>query len=44
MRKEIARVGTEAVDLDNLKAIEAVAMSAVAILAVTFGTIYGSML
>lgn len=44
MRKEVARVGSETVDLDNLKAVEAVALSVVAILAVTIGTIYGSML
>lgn len=44
MRKVIAQVGTEHVDLDNLKAIEAVSLSVVAILAVTIGTIYGSML
>ena len=44
MRKVIAQVGTEHVNLDNLKAIEAVSMSVVAILAVTIGTIYGSML
>ena len=44
MRKEIAKVGSGQVDYDNLKAVEAVAMSVVAILAVTIGTIYGSLL
>lgn len=44
MNKEIARVGNEHVDLDNLKAVEAIAMSVVAVLAVTIGTIYGSIL
>lgn len=44
MRREVAKVGTKNVDYENLNAIEAVAMSVVAVLAVTLGTIYGSML
>jgi len=44
MNKEIARVGSEHVKYDQLSAIEAISMSVVAVLAVTIGTIYGSML
>lgn len=45
MRRVIASVGSEKhVDYDNLTAIEATAMTVVAILAVTLGTIYGSLL
>ncbi|OQA03655.1 MAG: hypothetical protein BWY68_00638 [bacterium ADurb.Bin400] len=44
MHKEIARVGSDTVDHNNLKAYEAVAMSVVAVLAITVGTIYGTML
>lgn len=45
MRRVIATVGTDKhVDYDNLNAIEATAMTVVAILAVTLGTIYGSIL
>lgn len=44
MNREIARVGSKHVDCENLNAVEAVSMSIVAVLAVTLGTIYGSML
>lgn len=44
MNREIVKVGTDRVDVDNLNAIEAISMSVVAVLAVTIGTIYGSML
>lgn len=44
MTKEVARIGTKHVDHGNLEAIEAVSMSVVAILSLTIGTIYGSML
>ena len=44
MNREIVKVGSKSVDYDNLNAIEAISMSVVAVLAVTLGTIYGSML
>jgi len=44
MNKEIARLGSQHVNYDKLNAVEAVSMSVVAVLAVTIGTIYGSML
>ena len=44
MNREVAKLGTKYVDYDKLTAIEAVSMSIVAVLAVTIGTIYGSML
>ena len=44
MTKEIAKIGSKNVDHGNLELIEAVSMSVVAILALTIGTIYGSML
>ena len=44
MKRVIANVGTKHVNYEQLTAIEASAMSVVAILAVTFGTVYGSML
>jgi hypothetical protein len=44
MNRVVANCGTEHVDYDKLKAVEAVSMSVVAVLAVTLGTIYGSML
>jgi hypothetical protein len=44
LHKEVFRVGHKHVDHYNLTAIEAVAMSLVAILSITVGTIYGSIL
>lgn len=44
LQKEVARIGSEHVDHGNLKAIEAVSMSAVAILAITVGTMYADKL
>lgn len=44
LNKEVARLGSEHVDHGNLKAIEAVSMSVVAILAITIGTMYGDKL
>lgn len=44
MNREIVKIGTDHVNVDNLTAIEAISMSVVAVLAVTIGTIYGSML
>lgn len=44
MRRVVANIGTKHVDYENLNAIEATAMSVVAVLAVTLGTIYGSIL
>ena len=44
MRRVVANVGSKHVDYDNLTAIEASAMSVVAILAITLGTVYGSIL
>ena len=44
MKRVIANVGTKHVNYEQLTAIEASAISVVAILAVTFGTVYGSML
>lgn len=44
MRRVVANVGSKHVDYENLTAIEASAMTVVAILAVTLGTIYGSIL
>lgn len=45
MRRVVANVGSEKhVDYDKLTAFEATAMSVVAIMAVTLGTIYGSIL
>lgn len=44
LTKEVARIGSKHVDHGNLDAIEAVSMSVVAILSLTVGTIYGSML
>lgn len=44
LNKEVARIGSKHVDHGNLNVIEAVAMSTVAILALTVGTIYGDKL
>ncbi len=44
MRRVVVNVGSKHVDYEALNFIEATAMSVVAILAVTLGTIYGSML
>lgn len=45
MRRVIKNVGSDKhVDYENLNAFEATAMTVVAILAVTLGTIYGSIL
>lgn len=44
LQKEVVRIGSEHVDHGNLKAIEAVSMSVVAILAITIGTLYGDKL
>jgi len=44
LQKEVVRIGSKHVDHDNLDAIEAVAMSTVAILALTVGTIFGDKL
>lgn len=44
LQKEITRIGSTTVDHYNLKAIEAISMSIVAILAITVGTIYGDIL
>ena len=44
MDREIVRVGSKNVDVEKLDAVEAISMSVVAVLAVTLGTIYGSML
>jgi len=44
LKKEVFKIGTTPVDHKQLSAIEAIAMSVVAILAVTLGTIYGDML
>lgn len=44
LNKEVARIGSEHVDHGNLKAIEAVSMSVVAILALTIGTLFGDKL
>ena len=44
MNREVIKIGTKNVDFEKLNAIEAVSMSIVAVLAVTIGTIYASML
>jgi hypothetical protein len=44
MNRVIANCGSEHVNVEKLKAVEAISMSVVAVLAVTLGTIYGSML
>ena len=44
MNREIAKIGSKSVNYEKLDAIEAISMSVVAVLAVTVGTIYGSML
>lgn len=44
LQKEVARIGSKNVDHDNLNAIEAISMSAVAILALTVGTLYADKL
>ena len=44
LHKDVVRVGTVNVDHTNLKPVEAVTMSIVAILAIAVGTIYGSIL
>ena len=44
MNREIAKLGSEHVNYEKLNAVEAISMSVVAVLAVTIGTIYGSML
>ena len=44
LHKEVVRIGSEHVDHGNLKALEAVSMSVVTILAITIGTIYGDKL
>lgn len=44
LHQDVVRVGTKAVDHNALTAIEAVAMSVTAILAVTVGTIYANIL
>lgn len=44
LQKDMFRLGSKNVDHSNLSAIEAVSMSAVAILAITIGTLYGDKL
>lgn len=44
LNKVVVKIGSEHVDHGNLKAYEALSMSAVAILAIAVGTIYGDML
>lgn len=44
LQKEIARLGSTHVDHSNLKTIEAVSMSVVAILAIAVGTMFGDLL
>jgi hypothetical protein len=44
LHKEVCRVGTGQFDHGNIKTLEAIAVSLVAILSLTAGTIYGSML
>ena len=44
LHKEVVKIGSEHVDHNDLKAIEAVSMSVVAILAITIGTLYGDKL
>ncbi|MFA5926650.1 MAG: hypothetical protein WCT32_01825 [Patescibacteria group bacterium] len=44
LHTDIVRVGTKSVDHNDLSAIEATAMSIVAILSITLGTIYGSLM
>ena len=44
LNKEVVRLGSEHVDHGNLKALEAISMSVVAILAITVGTMYGDKL
>ena len=44
MKKEIVRIGSEHVKYHDLKAVEAVTMSVVALLSIALGAIYGSLL
>lgn len=44
LHKDVVRVGTGQLDHGNIKTYEAIAMSIVAILSLTAGTLYGSML
>lgn len=44
LHKDVVRLGSKSVDHYDLNAIEAVAMTLVAILSITAGTIYGTML
>ena len=44
LQKEVVRIGSEHVDHGNLKLVEAVSMSVVAVLAITIGTLYGDKL
>lgn len=44
LQKEVIRIGSKHVDHEDLTAIEAISMSAVAILALTVGTIYADKL
>lgn len=44
LHKEVAKVGTKHIDHYNLETIEAVTMTAAAVLSITLGTIYGTIL
>lgn len=44
LHKEVCRVGTGQFDHGNIKTVEAIAVSLVAVLALMAGTVYGSML
>jgi len=44
LENEVCRLGSRHIDVNNLKAYEAVSMSLIAVLSITLGTIYGSMI
>jgi hypothetical protein len=44
LQSEVVKVGTKTLDYNNLKLYEAISVAVVAVLALTLGTIYGTIL
>ncbi len=44
LHKDVVRIGSENVDIHDLKHYEAVAIAVVGILSITIGTIYGAIM
>ena len=44
MHKEVFKIGSSKFDHNNISAIEAISLSVVAVLAISIGTVYGSLL